>query len=66
MPRKRAVFIIDRDGIIRWSKLDEQRLPDNDERLSVVHDLPRQEVTDLPIERRWAITRPASLYWYER
>ncbi len=42
MPRKRAVFIIDRDGIIRWSKLYEERLPDNDELLSVVHDLPRQ------------------------
>jgi len=27
----RAVFIIDRDGIIRWSKLYEQSLPDNNE-----------------------------------
>ena len=42
MPRKRAVFIIDRDGSIRWRKLYEQGLPDNDELVSVVHDLPQQ------------------------
>ena len=33
---RRAVFIIDRDGIIRWSKRYDQGLPDNDELVAVV------------------------------
>ncbi len=33
---KRAVFIIDLDGIIRWSKVYEQSLPDNNEILAAL------------------------------
>jgi alkyl hydroperoxide reductase subunit AhpC len=33
---KRAVFIIDPDGIIRWSKVYEQSLPDNNEILAAL------------------------------
>ena len=40
---KRAVFLIDRDGIIRWSKLYEQSLPDNNELLAALDAIARQE-----------------------
>jgi alkyl hydroperoxide reductase subunit AhpC len=37
---QRAVFIIDPDGIIRWSKRYERSLPDTDELLSMLQSIP--------------------------
>ena len=36
---KRAVFIIDQEGIVRWSKVYERSVPDNDELLAVLDEL---------------------------
>lgn len=36
---KRAIFIIDRAGIVRWSKVYERGLPENEELLAVVRTL---------------------------
>ena len=36
---KRAIFIIDRTGIIRWVKVYERGLPENEELLGVVQGL---------------------------
>ena len=38
---KRAIFIIDKAGIIRWAKVYERGLPDNAELLGVVTELGR-------------------------
>ncbi len=35
----RAVFVIDKQGIIRWSKVYERALPDNEEILSILGEL---------------------------
>ncbi len=36
---RRAVFVIDREGILRWSKVYERSLPDNEELLRVLAEL---------------------------
>lgn len=36
---RRAVFIIDREGIVRWSKVYEREVPDNEELLAALHEL---------------------------
>ena len=36
---RRAIFIIDRAGIVRWAKVYERGLPDNEELLGVVRTL---------------------------
>lgn len=36
---RRAIFIIDRAGIVRWAKVYERGLPDNEELLGVVRGL---------------------------
>lgn len=36
---KRAVFIIDSAGILRWSRVYERAVPDNEELLAVLEDL---------------------------
>ena len=36
---RRAIFIIDRVGIVRWAKVYERGLPDNEELLGVVRTL---------------------------
>lgn len=36
---KRAIFIIDRAGIVHWAKVYERGLPENEELLAVVREL---------------------------
>lgn len=35
----RAIFIVDQSGILRWSKVYERSIPDNEELLAVLEEL---------------------------